>query len=102
MDGKQTGVAFIGLGLVVANLWTGPEKSAVPNIAAGNFSSSLPQLKNIGLELLGVVVLTVIAGISDASANVALVIVIGLALLWAITRYSSKSSTAKTPIGGVP
>lgn len=99
MNGYQTVVGAGGVGLVALNFWLGGQRSQV---SAGLFGSGDPgvahkALVTLGGEVLLVVVLTVLAGISDAWAAVMAVLIVGLGILWAINHYgSSSSSSAKT------
>lgn len=89
MDGKASFVAFAGLGLVAANLWTGPEKAALDQLSNGNFSAGLTALKSTGLELVLIIVATFVAGTGDNAANIMLVLIMGLWLLFLINRFGS-------------
>lgn len=104
MNGLQTLVGAGGVGLVAANFWFGGQRSTV---SAGLFGSGDPgvahkALVTLGGEMLLVVVLVVLAGISDAWAAAMAVVIVGLAILWAINHYGSSSSSSQTKTGGAP
>lgn len=109
MNGKQGLVALLGLGLVAANLWTGPQKQALQGLAGGKLSD-LSELKVVGAETLGVFVMAFVAGLSDQVANVILVFTIGLWILFAIRATAAgktiplsfaKTSSSTNTTGGV-
>lgn len=102
MTGSQTLVGAGGVGLVVANFWFGSDRQGV---SAGLFGSGDPgtahtALVKLGGEMLLVVILTVLAGLSDQWGAAMAVVIVGLAILWAINHYSSSSSSSKTATPG--
>lgn len=104
MTGAQTLVGAGGVGLVAANFWFGGSHQTV---SAGLFGSGDPgaahsALLGLGGEMLLVVVLTVLAGLSDAWGTAMAVVVVGLAILWAINHYagSGSSTSGATKQGG--
>ena len=106
MTGAQTLVGAGGVGLVFANFWLGGGNQR-STVSAGLFGSGDPgaahsALLSLGGEMLLVVVLTVLAGVSDAWGSAMAVVIVGLAIIWAINHYgaSSTSSTSKTS-GGI-
>lgn len=90
MNGKQSVVAAGGVGLIVANFWTGPGR---PAIVGGLFdkngdpAAAHAQIKMLGGELLFVAVAALLAGISDGWGSAMAVLVVALFVLWAINRY---------------
>lgn len=102
MTGTQSLVGFGGVGLVAANFWFGGQRSQV---SAGLFGSGDPgvahtALLTLGGEMLLVVVVTVLAGISDAWAGVMAAVIVGLWILWAMHHYGKQSSPTTQPRQG--
>lgn len=98
MDGKTSLVAFGGLALVVANAWS---SGTLQDLAHGQTPKSAKGAHwyqtpwgQLGYETLGVVVATFIAQASDGAANVFLVLVGGLWLLWLINHFAGKGAKA--------
>jgi hypothetical protein len=72
---------------------TGQKKPAgTPANTATASSAQMTQAADILLALFvevgGLVVVTIVAGISDQVANLMIVFVVGIAILWAILHYS--------------
>jgi hypothetical protein len=112
VNGKQTLVAFIGAALIIANLVTNRSASTgASGIASTIFgtSSSTATLTSAHSEFLGIaaevgvlIFLIVISGTSDMVANIAMVFTIGLAMIWALSRYGGLNiSNAASAVGGV-
>jgi uncharacterized membrane protein YuzA (DUF378 family) len=102
MTGSQTLVGAGGVALVAANFWFGPSKKTV---SAGLFGNGDPATAHKGLagmagQMVFVIVATILAGLSDTWATVMTLVIVGLAILWAINHYT-KSSTSTSP-GGTP
>lgn len=98
MDGKTSLVAFGGLSLVLANAWTSGilqdlAHGQTPKHPAGQHWYQTPW-GQVGYEVIGVVVATFIAQASDGAANVFLVVIGGLWLLWLIHHFAGKGAKA--------
>lgn len=106
MTGSQTLVGAGGVGLVFANFWLGGGNQR-STVSAGLFGSGDPgaahtALLSLGGEMLLVVILTVLAGVSDAWGAAMAVVIVGLAIIWAINHYGTGSkSSAPSTSGGV-
>lgn len=96
-SGVQNLVGASGVGLIAANYWLGGSRQTV---SAGTASAGATQaqttaahkqIKVIGAELLFVVVATMIAGTSDAAAQLMLAVMVGLGLLYAIQHFAKGS-----------
>lgn len=105
MDGKTAIVGIGGLGLVAANYWTGNQRrllgGAVFTPSHGGRTEAHSALLAVGGELLLVGLLYLLAGASDQLANVAVVLVLTLWVLFAITRSTGAPATSK-PTGTHP
>lgn len=90
MNGTQSLVAAGGIGLVIANYWTGPAKAQVSSGAfqkGGDVAAAHGQIKIIAGELLFVGVATLLAGLGDTWATAMVVLIVALFTLWAINHY---------------
>lgn len=106
MDGKQQLIGAAGFGLIAANWFLkkpggsggqgAPLTSLLFNSGASKtqVGSASTALKEVLAELMVVVVLVVISGVSDTAGNFALVLVLGLWLVWAMTRYGNLGAKA--------
>ena len=112
MSGKQTLIAFLGAALIVANLVTNRSTSTG---ASGlvqtlfNSSATSAQTSSAHTEFLGIaaelgvlVFLIVIAGTGDNVANIALVFTIGLAMVWALSKYGGLNVPGALPTQARP
>lgn len=98
MTGQQTIVATGGLGLVVLNYWTGPNRATVAGglfNPGGNTTAARKALVSLGGELLFVVVASVLAGISDSWGTAMVAVIVALFILWAINHYGGQTGTRK-------
>ena len=98
MDGKTSLVAFGGLSLVLAGAWSSGivqdlAHGQTPKHPSGQAWYQTPWGK-VGYEMVGVIVMTFFAQASDAAANVLLVLVGGLWLLWLINHFAGKGAKA--------
>jgi hypothetical protein len=97
MNGVQTVVAAGGVGLVVANMWTGTQRQQVAQMfGGGSAPSAHTALVQLAGEMLFVVVATILAGVSDVWGALMAVVIVGLWLLWAMNHYGAKT----TPVMG--
>jgi len=88
MNPKASLAAFMGLALVLANLWkTG---------AIGPSGLGAVNWKNVGIEMGGVVVATFVANVSDDAANLVLVVFLILWLLFLMHTFTSSKTTTTT------
>ena len=98
MDGKTSLVAFGGLSLVLANAWTSGILQDFAHGQTPKHSARLPWYQTpwgqVGYEVIGVVVATFIAQAGDGAANVFLVVIGGLWLLWLIHHFAGKGAKA--------
>lgn len=105
MTGAQSLVGLGGVGLVGANFWFGGDH---PTVSAGLFGSGDPgaahgALLRLGGEMLLVVVITVLAGVSDTWGTAMAVAIVGLWILWAINHYAKggvQGTKGSTQTGG--
>lgn len=105
MSAQQQLVGAAGIGLVVVNAWTGPQRQQL----AGMFAPKAPDTadahkaaKQIGAELIGVAVVTLLAGSSGPAGNAAAAIAVALWIVW-LARHSTAVGTARSliaPTGG--
>jgi hypothetical protein len=98
MTGGQSFVGFAGAALVFANFWLGGNRQTVAGglFGTGDTASAHKILLTLGGEMLLVVVMTIIAGASDALAPVMVVLILGLWLLWAMNRFGGKTTAPTT------
>lgn len=98
MNGGQAAVGLGAIGLVIANQVT-HRPLALSSVISNTKTvtpASQSQWSEILFEVIGAIVLTVIAGIGTYGAKIAGVIVVLLWVLFLITYESSKKSPAKT------
>lgn len=104
MTGTQSVVAAGGIGLIVANMWTGTQRKELAAIFGGPAASVPPHTALVQLagEMLFVVVATILAGLSSNWGTAMAVAIVGLFILWAINHYGAgtKPATSQTT-GGV-
>lgn len=90
----RTPVWVGGLGLVAVNFWTSSQRDAIANLVFGDKQGAAAAqpghaaLVGIGGELVLLLVLFVVAGMSDQLASAMLAIVAALWVLWGITYYT--------------
>lgn len=101
-NGKQQIIAVIGLALIIANLVKATTAgngfvAVIFGKSNANPDAALTQIKHLGLEIAVVLVLVLIAGVSDDVANVSLVFTIGLALLWIMLFWGRLDTSKLTP-----
>jgi amino acid transporter len=97
MSGKQTLLAFLGAALIIGNLVTNRSASTGRsgiiatifnnNASQADLASGHTQIMGLIGEIGVLIFLVVIAGVSDSAANLALLFVVGLALVWALTQF---------------
>lgn len=66
-------------------------KKAVKTAAVPPSNAAADALLAMLIEIGGLVVVTVVAGISDSIANLMIIFIIGIAILWAVTHYAQLS-----------
>lgn len=93
MNGTSQLVGAAGVGLIVANAWTGPQHvklaSVVGGITAGGAGTPADAheaVKQLGIELLAVGALVLVAEQGDSAAHGALAAITCLWLIWAMRR----------------
>lgn len=106
MNGKQTLVAFIGVALILGNLVTNRNKrtgssaiaNAVFNAGQGDQQLQAAHAQALGvlLEGAGVFVLVIIAGLGSNAASLAVVFMVGLALVWLMTFLGAPARRGTT------
>lgn len=103
MSGKQSLIAFIGGALILANLVSNrnAQQTGAANIintifsqgaSSQTLSGAHSEFLGIAAELAVLIFLIVVAGTSDNVANIAMVFIIGLATVWALTNYGGLSN----------
>jgi len=97
VSGTQALVGAAGVGLIAANAWTGQQRGQLaavlgPDGAPGgtNTTQAHAAAKAIGAELLGVLVLVLVAGVGDGAGHACLAI---LAALWIVYLLNRTPST---------
>lgn len=93
MNGKAGLAVFLGLALVVANLWS-TQRSAFTALGKGKLE--LKDWGTIGLEFGGVIVAGFIAGVSSNAATMVLVLFVALWVLFAINVWGKGKSQVHT------
>lgn len=85
---SQALVGAAGVGLVVANCWTGQQRTNLAGLfgAKTDDAKAHAAVKQIGAELLGVTVLVLVAGSSDGAAHACLAVLGALWLIWWLTH----------------
>lgn len=97
MNAQQQLAGAAGVGLIVANAWTGTQRQQLAGLLAGSAGAQQgahTALRNIGVESLFVFVLVLLAGTADSAGNAACVVLLVLWLLWAFRTFSGKSKPA--------
>lgn len=99
MSAQQQLVGAAGIGLVVANVWTGPQRKSLAGVlgsstAAVDTAAAHKTAKAIGGELLGVGALVLLAGASSSAGNAALIVLVALWVLW-LTHRAAPFGTDK-------
>lgn len=97
MNGSQQIVGLGGMGLIAVNFWTGTQRSEVVPIitGGGSVASAHSAFKELGAELLFVVIATVLAGVDGGWGTGLVAVIVGLFILWGINYYG-KPHPAKT------
>lgn len=96
---KATTVAVAGGALILVNVWTTSDRTALGDVLNGNAKAQAAAhsvLLKIGAEALAILVATIAAGSSDAVGNGMIAAVAALWVLWAINYYASR------PVPGSP
>lgn len=101
MNGSQQIVGLGGMGLIAVNFWTGPQRSDIGPLLAGQSApNSHAAFREIGAELLFVVIATALAGVGGSWGTAMAAVVIGLFILWGIQHYTTphpaKAATTTT------
>ena len=101
MDGGQGLVGLAAAALIVANEVTTPHASLSAVLSNGNvtWKSAEKQWGDLILEVVGAIVLVVIAGVGQHGTQIAGVILAMLWILWLINHYShgTLAKRAKAP-----
>jgi hypothetical protein len=107
VNGSQQLVGLGGLGLIAVNFWTGDQRTEIAPVLGGKgtVADAHSAFKEIGAELLFVVIATMLAGLPGWGAGMVAVIV-ALYILWGINHYSNpqpaKSTTPATTTTAAP
>lgn len=106
MTGRQQLVGFLGVALIVANLVTNRSTLTgrsdivalitTPNLNADQVKASRSQIFGLLAEIVGLVILVILAGAGDQVGRVVLVFTVGLAAVWALTYYAPNSLPSRT------
>jgi hypothetical protein len=99
VNGTQQLVGLGGMGLIAVNFWTGEQRGQiVPAITgSGNVANAHGAFKEVGAELLFVIIATVLAGLGGGWGTGMVAVIVALFILWGITHYGKASSTTTTP-----
>lgn len=102
MNGAQQVVGLGGMGLIAVNFWTGSQRADIGPLLAGKAApNSHTAFREIGAELLFVVIATALAGVGGSWGTAMAAVVIGLFILWGIQHYSNpqpaKATTTAAP-----
>lgn len=91
MNTQQQLVGAGAIGLVVVNVWTGKQRPALAAVVSGSGATADTHTaaKQVGLELLGAGVLTLLAGGSSKAGNACLMVLVCLWVLWFVHRSGS-------------
>lgn len=102
MSTQQNLVGAAAIGLVVANVWTGAQRPALAAVVSGTgpTAETHTAAKQLGIELLGAGVLTLVSGSSSKAGNTGLLIVVCLWILWFIHRGPGPVGSAAGSIVG--
>lgn len=100
MSGSQQLAGAMGVGLIAANLWTGPQHTQLADLftTQGDPAAAHPALKTLGLEILGVGALVLVAGSSEGAGHIAVIVLVALWVLW-LFRRSGHPARPSTPQG---
>jgi hypothetical protein len=101
VNGSQQLVGGIGVGLVGLNFWTTQRHTFTAGALNGSSSGAQQAaarsgLIQIGAELLFVGIATLLAGNSQAAGPM-VAVMLGLAILWAITHFGSSTTAPAAP-----
>lgn len=91
MNGSQQLVGALGVGLIAANAWTGPQRAQLRDVVSstpGDAAQAHTALKHLGAEVLGVGALTLIAGSSEGAGHVAALVLVALWVVFLMRRTS--------------
>src|SRR5271169_5170339 len=96
----STVVGFGGVALVGLNYWDGQQRADIAPLFSG--ASSAPNahvaFKEIGVELVFVIVATMLSGLSDSWGMGMCAVIVALFILWAINDTTApKGSTSSSP-----
>lgn len=99
MEGKQSVVALGGLALVGVNWWNSDQRGAISDAFAGHShpAKAHSALLQMGGELLLVLVVTIVAGMSDSLGTGMLALIAALWILWGIQHYAGVAPGKKKP-----
>jgi hypothetical protein len=89
----STVVGLGGIGLVGLNFWDGTQRQQIAPILSGKGSvaDAHGAFKELGEELVFVVIATVLAGLSNSWGVGMTAVIVGLLIIWSINRTSSKA-----------
>jgi hypothetical protein len=89
----STVVGLGGVALVGLNFWDGDQRKAIAPVLSGKGSTADAHaaFKELGAELVFVVVATVLAGLSNSWGVGMCAVIVGLLIIWSINRTSSKA-----------
>lgn len=91
MNDKQPVILVVGGALIVANLFVNGQLSAIGNVIFnGKEAHNSTVIKDVLLEGGLLLVLILVAGLSDAAGNVALWFLVALWLVFLFNRFSGK------------
>lgn len=98
MSAQQQIVGAAGIGLVVANAWTGQQHKDLAALLSGgkDVDKAHAAAKQVGVELLGVGVLVLLAGAGRSAGNAAAAVIVALWVLWLIKRNPSAVANGAT------
>lgn len=91
MAGYQTVVGLGGMALVGLNFWDGPQRAKIAPVITGGGSASAAhsEFKQLGAELVFVVIATVLAGLNGNWGMGMAAVIIALFILYGINKTTA-------------
>jgi hypothetical protein len=106
VSGTQQVVAAGGIGLLLVNFWTGPDRATISGglfnsgATAAQTTAAHKELVKFGGALIFVGVASLLAGVSRSWGASLVAVMLGLWILWAMHHFGgagAKPSTGSTP-----
>lgn len=97
MSAQAQMVGAAGVGLIVANWATSDQRVIISGLWDGSGDPAHQDVKKLGAQILGVGVLTLMAGSSGSAGNVAVAILAAFWLIWLMKWADAKAKGQKHP-----